>query len=224
MKKGAKIAIVIIGILVIASVITYILRRRARTQGIDLEPMPITPAPSGIASGGGSSFFGTSPFKNRDEGNRFRKWINDTYPSYAREIDLDPTGSHTNVYIMKAWDKYGQAYKTYQSSGGGGSTTTSPTDQNKKSYQASQYHSFADILESVFNAGFTGYLVGSYSNIKSVFEKIKTKEDYYSMKKAYGTRGGKDLYQAMKSAMNQDELNRYVNRPMQLAGAKVWVK
>lgn len=50
------------------------------------------------------------PFKNKKEGDKFRKWVNDTYPEYAREIDLDESGSHTNKYIMKAWKKYGVEY------------------------------------------------------------------------------------------------------------------
>lgn len=51
-----------------------------------------------------------SPFKNKTAGNKFRKWINDTYPDYAKEIDLDRTGAHDNDYILKAWEKYGNEY------------------------------------------------------------------------------------------------------------------
>jgi hypothetical protein len=32
------------------------------------------------------------PFQNTTEGNAFRSWVNDNYPEYAREIDLDRTG------------------------------------------------------------------------------------------------------------------------------------
>ena len=49
-------------------------------------------------------------FKNKKEGDSFREWVNNTYPKYAKEIDLDPSGSHTNSYIMKAWEKYGKKY------------------------------------------------------------------------------------------------------------------
>ena len=52
-----------------------------------------------------------SPFKNKEEGDKFRKWVNDNYPDYAKQIDLDVSGSHTNKYIMKAWVKYGNQYK-----------------------------------------------------------------------------------------------------------------
>lgn len=52
------------------------------------------------------------PFKNSTEGNRFREWVNDTYPQYAKSISLDRKGSHTNSYILKAWDKYGKEYSS----------------------------------------------------------------------------------------------------------------
>lgn len=52
----------------------------------------------------------TSPFKTREEGDRFRKWVNDNYPNYAKQINLDVSGSHTNSYIIKAAEKYGKAY------------------------------------------------------------------------------------------------------------------
>ncbi len=52
------------------------------------------------------------PFKNKTEGNKFRKWVNDNHPEYAREIDLDVKGSHTNSYIMRAWAKYGKDYES----------------------------------------------------------------------------------------------------------------
>ena len=53
----------------------------------------------------------SNPFKNKIEGNKFRKWVNDNHPEYAREIDLDRTGSHTNSYIMKAWAKFKSKYE-----------------------------------------------------------------------------------------------------------------
>ena len=51
------------------------------------------------------------PFTSKLEGNAFRDWINDTYPSYASEINLDRTGSYNNSYINKAWTKYGSLYQ-----------------------------------------------------------------------------------------------------------------
>lgn len=52
----------------------------------------------------------SSPFKNKEEGDKFRKWVNDNYPDYAKQISLDVSGSHTNSYIIKAAEKYGEEY------------------------------------------------------------------------------------------------------------------
>jgi len=52
-----------------------------------------------------------TPFKNSTEGNKFRAWVNDTYPQYAKKIDLDREGSYNNAYIQKAWKEYGTEYQ-----------------------------------------------------------------------------------------------------------------
>jgi len=44
-----------------------------------------------------------SPFKSSTDGNKFRKWVNDSHPDVASTLDLDPKGSHTNDYILKAY-------------------------------------------------------------------------------------------------------------------------
>ena len=41
--------------------------------------------------------------ENTKEGNRFRSWVNDKYPSTAKSLDLDRSGSYNNSYIKKAW-------------------------------------------------------------------------------------------------------------------------
>ena len=51
------------------------------------------------------------PFESRYDGNKFREWVNDNYLSYAKEIDLDRSGSYKNTYILKAWKKLGDEYK-----------------------------------------------------------------------------------------------------------------
>jgi hypothetical protein len=56
------------------------------------------------AVAGNSPTTSDSPFKNREEGNAFRKWLNDNYPTVARSFKLDPVGSHTNDYIKNAFN------------------------------------------------------------------------------------------------------------------------
>jgi len=50
------------------------------------------------------------PFKSKIEGDAFRNWINDVHSEYAREIDLDRSGSYTNKYILRAWNMFGDSY------------------------------------------------------------------------------------------------------------------
>jgi len=61
----------------------------------------------------GVSNFGETTFGlSEEEGNKFRTWVNDTYPDYASEINLDREfSSFTNSYITKAWSKLGEEYK-----------------------------------------------------------------------------------------------------------------
>ena len=55
-----------------------------------------------------------TPFKDATEGNAFRKWVNDNYSDYAKNMGngwkLDPTGKYNNAYIRKAYQKYGTEY------------------------------------------------------------------------------------------------------------------
>ena len=43
----------------------------------------------------------TPSFKNEEEGNSFRKYVNKTFPKIAKKYSLDKTGKHDNSYIMK---------------------------------------------------------------------------------------------------------------------------
>jgi hypothetical protein len=63
---------------------------------------------SGTSSGGSttpplaSCPYPPTPFKNEEEGDAFRYWVNVNYTSVAEEIDLDPSGKFNNCYIRKA--------------------------------------------------------------------------------------------------------------------------
>jgi len=58
----------------------------------------------------GSEFGSDIPFKNREEGNAFRRWVNDNHKSWAKANDLTRSGSHKNSYIKKAWAEFGDEY------------------------------------------------------------------------------------------------------------------
>jgi hypothetical protein len=51
-----------------------------------------------------------TPFKTKEEGNKFREWVNKKYPDWAKENNLDASGSENNSYIRKAYSEYGSNY------------------------------------------------------------------------------------------------------------------
>lgn len=53
------------------------------------------------------------PFKTKEEGDRFRTWMNKYYKSFSKRINLDVSGSHTNSYIRKAYNSKLKSGKTF---------------------------------------------------------------------------------------------------------------
>lgn len=47
------------------------------------------------------------PFKNKEEGDKFRKWMNKYYPKTSKKLQLDSSGSYNNSYIKRAWNHKG---------------------------------------------------------------------------------------------------------------------
>ena len=43
------------------------------------------------------------PFKTKEEGDKFREWMNKYYPKTSKKLQLDPSGSYNNSYIRRAW-------------------------------------------------------------------------------------------------------------------------
>lgn len=64
-----------------------------------------------VSSSGGATSFPPTPFKNADEGNAFRAWVNKNYPDRAKALQLDPKGSFDNQTIRKAYSELGSAYQ-----------------------------------------------------------------------------------------------------------------
>jgi flagellar biosynthesis GTPase FlhF len=63
------------------------------------------------AGGGGGAPATFDAFDSKEEGNKFRAWVNDKHPEWAKENSLDKEGSHTNSYIKKAWDTFKDEYE-----------------------------------------------------------------------------------------------------------------
>ena len=51
-----------------------------------------------------------TPFKNKAEGDAFRRAVNKYAPDYAKQIDLSVSGAYDNSYIRMAYKKYGSLY------------------------------------------------------------------------------------------------------------------
>ena len=52
---------------------------------------------------------GKHPFRNTEEGNAFRLWVNTKYAAYAKTAKLDKTGK-LNSFVDRAWALYGKEY------------------------------------------------------------------------------------------------------------------
>lgn len=111
MKKSTKIIIGVGAVIVIGTAIVLLGKNKSkesRSEGGKLD--------SGNGNGSSENTqtkpnYPSTGFSNKVEGDAFRLWVNTKYPSYAKQIDLDKSGSFDNSYIRKAYQKYGTEYK-----------------------------------------------------------------------------------------------------------------
>ena len=52
----------------------------------------------------GGQVWSDSPFKDKISGDKFRVWVNTTYPTVAKAVNLSMTGSYNNSYMKKSWE------------------------------------------------------------------------------------------------------------------------
>ena len=67
---------------------------------------------SSSGSGASSESATGSPFKTREEGNAFRKWMHKNFPNAAKNFGLDIEGSHTNKTIKNVYNSLPPNYTT----------------------------------------------------------------------------------------------------------------
>jgi len=84
-----------------------------RKVGIPEENIDKRPLKVKLSSSNGTT--AAFPIITKKQGDKFRAWVNDSYPDYAQRIDLDRSGSHNNSYIRKAWAKHGKEYQNLKS-------------------------------------------------------------------------------------------------------------
>jgi hypothetical protein len=56
------------------------------------------------------------PFKNAEEGNAFRKWLNTYKPNEAKILEISETGDYRNGYIIDGYYYFKDEYNKYVSS------------------------------------------------------------------------------------------------------------
>jgi hypothetical protein len=113
-------------------------------------------------------------FKSKEEGDAFRKWVNDTHKDWATENQLDPSGSHTNSYILKAWTKFKDEY----------SKKNDKKEEPKKNESKIDMAKIKKITWQIFLA-----MTGAYEDEDRVYEQIKkidTKEEFEAVEKCWG--------------------------------------
>lgn len=171
-SKNGKAIAVILSVVAIAGVIGYVLYRRKKAkQGTPMgdSPIPQTTPQSTPSSGVRYSF----PFKTTDEGNRFRVWVNTNYPAYAKQINLDKSGS-LNSFVDRAWKVYGAEYTAKVLNTSKPTTQAQPT--MRKAWTNSLWTGLYDNVNDTIpyrNAGLSEY-IGETDG--------KTYTDYYGKK------------------------------------------
>lgn len=84
-----------------------------------------------------SSINPNTPFTSKAEGDNFRVWVNNKYPSFAKQIDLSLSGDFNNSFIRKAFAEKGQEY--LKDTAPKDTTTTSSIKPNSFIYLNSSY-------------------------------------------------------------------------------------
>tara|TARA_R110002110_G_scaffold17174_12_gene73035 strand:- start:550 stop:1281 length:732 start_codon:yes stop_codon:yes gene_type:complete len=147
MSKGMKIGLSVAAVGITGTIVFMLIKKMKKKKEEELgitPPTPVVTTPivttpvvtTPVITTPPTSSSGNTPFTNRTEGNAFRGWINDTYPTYAAEIDLDRTGQYNNSYIKKAWTAYGTIYLAQQQG------TTTPVSTTPKATNGSNIAPF----------------------------------------------------------------------------------
>ncbi|HJM15863.1 MAG TPA: SPOR domain-containing protein, partial [Flavobacteriales bacterium] len=132
------------------------------------------------------------PFKNKREGNLFRKWVNTNYPSYAKEIDLEEDGSCSNCFIQLAWEKY---YSEYIKTKEGKKLDFTPPETISMNEEEEEEEEIIGLIEEAIvtkhdEIDLTQFdIVEEYYIIIGCFDRIKNAKSYAEKirKKGYTT-------------------------------------
>ena len=132
------------------------------------------------------------PFKNDKEGNLFRKWVNTNYPNYAKEINLEKSGSCSNCFIQLAWEKY---YSEYIKTKEGKKLDFTPPETISMNEEEEEEEEIIGLIEEAIvtkhdEIDLTQFdIVEEYYIIIGCFDRIKNAKSYAEKirKKGYTT-------------------------------------
>ena len=104
MKKGVKIAIILasVGVVGVAGYLIY----KKFIKNDDLGGSKANESNNiitKVVDAVTPKKFNKTPFINKEQGNKFRAYINENYPKFAKKINLDITGDYNNSYIREAY-------------------------------------------------------------------------------------------------------------------------
>jgi len=128
------------------------------------------------------------PFKTKEEGDKFRVWMNKSYPNTSKNLKLDPTGPFDNSNIKNAWNHKGTGgikgdlyTKQVLSKGGGESSSKTESGGLVESPFTTKKHGieYREWLNTTLPNIAKKYVVSSPSKLS---EKFKNTEAFYNNK------------------------------------------
>jgi hypothetical protein len=84
-------------------------KKESENKGSSTTPTSVDSSSTSITPSATSQYSFPSSWTTK-EGDAFRQWVRANYPDYAKQIDLDASGS-LNAYVDKAYQKYGTIYQ-----------------------------------------------------------------------------------------------------------------
>lgn len=117
MEKRQKLIILGASAIVIIAGIIFMRKSKAATidtmKPIDDDNDIIPSSTNNTSTSTQTKVYPDTPFKSKAEGDKFRKWVREKYPTEAAKLSgggLDATGDYNNATMKEAFYKFGKEY------------------------------------------------------------------------------------------------------------------